>query len=117
MTFLSQPSSPALTHKMQEVWFQPREPPMCARPQGTGVPLHFSFIVYYKGQHPNPVELQWTFHVSSALFKVWGERVDRLGRVSSVTRPGPLQRTPPHPRLSWSMPNPSQLYHHHFLFI
>ena len=39
MTFLNQPSSPALTHKAQQkVWLQPREASMRASPQGTGVP-------------------------------------------------------------------------------
>ena len=64
-------------------------------PRAPGFQLHVSVIEYYKGQHPNPVELQRTFRVSSALVKVWGERVDRLGKASSVTRPGPLQCAPP----------------------
>ena len=66
-------------------------------PRAPGFQLHVSVIEYYKGQHPNPVELQRTFRVSSALVKVWGERVDRLNKASSVTRPGPCSVSTPEP--------------------
>ena len=91
------------------------ETSMCASPQGMGSSCSSHSLCIIRAA-PQPSGLQRTFHVSSALLKVWGEQVDRLGKASSVTRPGPLQCAP-YPRLSWSMPSPSQLYHHHFLFI
>ena len=66
---------------------------VCQSP-GDGAPAALLIHRVLWGAAPQPSGLQWTLHVSSALLKVWGERVDRLGKASSVTRPGPLQCAP-----------------------
>ena len=79
------------------------ETSMCASAQGMGSSCssHSSCIIRAA---PQPSGLQRTFHVSSALLKVWGEWVDRLGKASSVTCPGPLQCASPIPTFPGACP-------------